>query len=65
LTAGELANVHRIRCVDAHALERWPVRDRRNDELARVLKTDESAVEEMIDARREQQSVFAVEPLFV
>jgi hypothetical protein len=51
--------------VDAHALEGRPVGDRRNGELAGLLKADEAWIKQVIDARCQQQVVFAVEAFFV
>ncbi len=45
-------------------IDGW-VKDRRDNQPTGVLKTDETAVEEMIDAWCEQQAIFATEPLFV
>ena len=42
-----------------------PIRHRRHDPSALVLKRDEAFVEEVIDRRRQQQAVLAVEALFV
>jgi hypothetical protein len=51
--------------LDAHALERRQVRDRREDEITMVFEADESPIEQVINAGRQQQSVFSVEALFV
>ena len=39
--------------------------DRGDDELAVVFEANEASIEQMIDARRQQQAIFAVEPLLV
>ena len=39
--------------------------DWRNDKSAVVFKTNEPAIEQMVDARRQQQSVLTVQPLLV
>ena len=39
--------------------------DRRDYELSVVLEANEAAIEEMINARRQQQTILAVEPLLV
>src|SRR5260221_9584054 len=45
----------------AHALQRRPMSDRGDDEPSVVLKADETAIEEMVDAGREKEAVFTVE----
>src|SRR5260370_27706762 len=39
--------------------------DWRNDKSAVVFKTNEPTIEQMVDARRQQQSVLTVQPLLV
>src|SRR5690606_9050276 len=41
------------------------MRHGRHDHLTVVFETDETSVEEMVDARRQQQPVLAVEPLLI
>ena len=41
------------------------MRDRRDDEPTIVFEADEPAIKQMIDTRREQQPVLAIEPFFV
>ena len=65
LAAGESSHVDNLRGVDAHSLEGWTVSDRRDDELSVVFEANEPTIEEMINARRQQQAIFAVESLFV
>jgi len=58
----------RVECFSrrhSHPFQRQAVRDQGYDQSAIALKADKSAVEQMADARREQQSVLSVEPLFV
>lgn len=45
LAAGKRPHVDDLLRLDAHSFERWPVRDRRHDQRAFVLKPDESPVE--------------------
>jgi hypothetical protein len=52
LAAGEPSHVDDVCDVDSHALQRQPVSNRRDYESSAVLKADESAIEEMINARR-------------
>jgi hypothetical protein len=65
LSFAEAADVDYSLSFDTHPRERWPVSDRRYDQLAGVLEADEPAIKQVIDAGREQQSVLAVEPLLV
>src|SRR5215813_1125563 len=65
LAAGEPSHVDDLCDVDSHALQRQPVGNWRDYESSGVLKADESAVEEMINARRKEQPVLTVEPLLV
>src|SRR5262249_7433526 len=51
--------------LNAHAFQRRRVRHGRDDQDARVLEADEAAVEQVVDGGRQQQSVFAVQPLLV
>ena len=46
---------------DAHPLQRWPVCDRRDDEIAAILKPDEPAVKQVVDTGRQKQPIFAVQ----
>ena len=50
----EPADVHGAVRVDAHPLERRPVRHRRNDEVAVALEPDEATVKQMVDAWGQQ-----------
>jgi hypothetical protein len=52
LALGESANVEDVLRFDVHALERRQVRDRRDDEVAGVLESDEGPVEQVVDAGR-------------
>jgi hypothetical protein len=54
LSAGEAADVDSVCGVNAHALERRSMCDRRDDKLAVVVEADESAIEEVIDAGRQK-----------
>ena len=65
LAAGEPAHVDDLCGVDAHSLKRGTMSDRGNDEPAVVFEADEAAIEQMVDARRQQQSVLAVQSLLV
>ena len=50
---------------DAHSLQGRFVRDWRDYEISRILKSDESTVKQPVDAWRQEQAVFAVEALFI
>jgi hypothetical protein len=63
LPCGKRADVHALGQRHTHPLERRPVRHRRHAQPAVGFERDENAVEEVIDRRREQQSVLAVEAL--
>ena len=54
LTAGESANVDSVCGINAHALERRSMSDRRDDKLAIVVEADGSASDEVIDAGRQE-----------
>ena len=51
--------------VDPHALQRRPVRDGRYDQVPVALEADEPPVEQVVDARRQEQPVLAVQSLRV
>ena len=46
-----------------HPLQRRPMRHRRNEQPPIPLECDEPAVEQVIDRRRQQQAVLAIETL--
>lgn len=52
LTACERANIDGASRIDPHALKRWMMRNWRNNQPTAVLKAYETAIEQMIDARR-------------
>lgn len=54
LTVRKRADVDNVLRLDAHSTQRRPVRDRRNDQIARVLKSDEASIKQMINAGRQQ-----------
>jgi hypothetical protein len=60
LAASEPSHINDPCGVDAHSLERGTMSDWRDYELSVVLKANEPAIEEMINARRQEQSIFAV-----
>jgi hypothetical protein len=60
LPAGEPSHINNPRGVDVHTLERGTVSDRRDYELSGVLETNEPAIEAMINARGQEQAIFAV-----
>jgi hypothetical protein len=65
LAAAEPSHIGNLRGVYAHSLERGTMSDRGDYELPAVLEANEAAIEEMIDARCQKQSVLAIEPLLV
>jgi hypothetical protein len=58
----KLPTVTGVGRVDTHAQQRRAMRDRRDDQPAIVFEPDEPAIKEMIDTRREEQPLLAVEP---
>jgi hypothetical protein len=61
----EATYIHNFLRFDAHAMERRLMCYRGNDELAGVLKTDETSIEQVIDARGQQQPVLSVQALLI
>ena len=65
LAAGEPSHIDDPCRVDAHAFERGTMSNRGDYELAVVLKADEAAIKEMINAWGQEQSILAVQSLLV
>ena len=65
LTVRERPYVDSLIHAYSHSGERSQVRDRSNDQVTVPFKTDEAAIEEVIDRRRQQQAVFTVQPLHI
>lgn len=65
LTACKSSYVHNLTSVDAHSLKRLAMSNGGDYKAAIVLKADETAIEEMVNARSQKQTVLAVEPLLV
>jgi hypothetical protein len=65
LAAGEATYVDNLVGIDAHSLERRMVGDRRDYEVSVVFEANEPAIEEMINARRQEQAILAVKSLLV
>src|ERR1035437_7702288 len=65
LSLGEATDIDGGLGSDAHAFERGSMGHRRNDQGAGVFKTDEAALEQMVDGGCEQDPVLAIQPLFV
>ncbi len=61
LTACESADIYILGRIDPHSLKRGVMRNWRNNHLTVVFKNDEAAIEQVVDARRQQQSVLAVQ----
>src|ERR1700712_642760 len=65
LPRGERADGGWTPWVDTHLGERQAVCHRRDDHLAAVLEGDEPSIEEVIDGRRQQQTVFPIQSFLV
>ena len=65
LPAAKAPHVNNLIGIDTHALEGWAVGDWRYDETPHVFETNEPAIEEMIDAWRQQKTIFTIEAFFV
>src|SRR6266581_4734059 len=65
LTACERANIDSPDRIDPHALKRWLMCNRRNNQPPVVFKAYEATIEQVIDARRQQQSVLAVQSFLI
>lgn len=61
----EPSHVDRLRGVDAHPLQGRTMSHRRNYQAAIVLEANESAIEEMIDAGRQKQTILPIQAIFV
>jgi len=60
LAAGEPAHIDDRRGIDAHSLKRRTMSDRRNYKPPIVFEANEAAIKQMIDTRRQKQTVFTV-----
>ena len=60
LAAGEPSHIDNLCGIDAHSLEGGAMSGRRDYEFAVVLEANETAIEEMINARRQKQTILAV-----
>ena len=65
LTFGKAADVYWLLWIKAQPGQRILVRDRRDEYIAVVFEPYESAVEQMIRIRREQETVLTVQPFLV
>jgi hypothetical protein len=65
LTACESANIDRPNRIDSHTLKRWLMCNQRNIQPPVVFKPDEAAIEQVIDARHQQQSVLAIQSFLI
>jgi hypothetical protein len=65
LSLGETAHVDHLPGLNAHPLQRSVMRDRRDYEITGVLETDESSVEQVVNAGRQQQTVLSVQAFLV
>jgi hypothetical protein len=65
LAACERANIDGLSRIDSRALKRWTMRNRRNNQSPAILKPYETAIKQVIDARRQQQSVLAVQSFLI
>jgi hypothetical protein len=65
LATGKPSDVHCLRGVDAHPLQGRTMSHRRNYQPAIVLEANESAVEQMIDAGCQKQTILPIQAIFV
>ena len=65
LPLGEAADVQRLTRRHTHSLKRPEIGNRREHAPPRVFERDEPAIKQVIDRRREQQAVFAVQPFTI
>jgi hypothetical protein len=65
LTACERADIYVLGRIDPHSLKRGVMRYWRNNQSPVVFKPDEAAIEQVVDARRQQQSVLAVQSFLI
>src|SRR5450755_5015968 len=65
LTACERADINGPGRIDPHSLKRLVLSNRRNNQPPVVFKADEAAIEKVIYARRQQQSVLAVQSFLI
>ena len=65
LPGREWADVDDLSGSDSHLCYRWLVGDRRDDQLPIVFEPDKAPVKQVVNRRREQQPVLAVQPLLV
>jgi len=62
LALGESADVDDSLRLDPHTLKRGPMRNRRHDKVAGILEADEAPIEQVVDARRQQQAILPKKP---
>ena len=65
LPAREPTYIDWLSNIDPHPLQRRAVSNRRDDEPSVVLEANKTSVEEVVYARRQEQTVFTIEPFFV
>jgi hypothetical protein len=65
LTACERADIYVLGRIDPHSLKRGVMRYWRNNQSPVVFKPYEAAIEQVVDARRQQQSVLAVQSFLI
>jgi len=65
LAFAEWADIDNAISLYAHPVQGMMIGDWRDDEPTVVLEADKSSVEQVIDARRQQQSILAVQAFFV
>jgi len=65
LPHAEPPDVYRALRSDPHPLQRGQVRNWGNDQLAVAFKSDEAPVKQVVDGRRKEEAVLAVQPLCV
>ena len=65
LPLSERTDVDASRRVYSHAAQRRQVRHWRNQDVTIVLEADEPAIKQVIDTRRQEQPIFAIQALVI
>ena len=65
LAACERANIDGLGRINPHSRKRRMMSNRKNNQPTVVFKADEAAIEQVIDARRQQQSILAVQTFLI
>ena len=65
LALTEDPDVDSSRYLYAHPLQGWLVSDRGDDQISGIFESDEPAVEQVVNARCQQQAILTIQSLFV